>query len=156
LQPEEARTQINRWVAESTNNVIDSIVAPGSVDSSTRLVATNAIYFKGSWETPFDKESTKEDKFHRLDGSAVDTQFMCSADSQFIGVHDGFKVLRMPYTYTRHRTCSGAWRQVFKGEGPFPDDDTPCASSCRTRVTACRASWTPWRPARASCRTTCR
>jgi serpin B len=98
LQPEEAVTQINSWVAASTNNLVDSIVDTTSVNSSTRLVVTNAIYFKGIWETPFNKPWTEEDKFHRLDGSTVDAQFMSTAASQFIGVHDGFKVLRMPYT----------------------------------------------------------
>jgi serpin B len=74
-------------------------------------VVTNAIYFKGSWDTPFDKESTKEDKFHRLDGSSVTAQFMNSSKRQFIGVHDGFKVLRMPYTYRMHR-ASGLPRTI--------------------------------------------
>ncbi|XP_066335971.1 putative serpin-Z6A [Miscanthus floridulus] len=100
---EEARIQINSWVGESTNNLIDSILAPGSVNSTTRLVVTNAIYFKGRWDTPFEKQRTKEDKFHRLDGSSVTAQFMNSSKRQFIGVHDGFKVLRMPYTYRMHR-----------------------------------------------------
>ncbi|CAD6256074.1 unnamed protein product [Miscanthus lutarioriparius] len=57
----------------------------------------------GSWDTPFDKQRTKEDKFHRLDGSSITAQFMNSSKRQFIGVHDGFKVLRMPYTYRMHR-----------------------------------------------------
>nr|CAB3453321.1 unnamed protein product [Digitaria exilis] len=96
--PEEAREEINSWVAEATNNLINSIVGRGSVNSSTRLVLANAIYFKGSWAKPFHKSRTKEDKFHRLDGSVVDAQFMNSGCSrQYIGVHDGFKVLRMPY-----------------------------------------------------------
>ena len=74
------------------------------MDSTTRLVVTNAIYFKGIWDAPFEKERTEEDKFHKLDGSYVTAHFMKSPESQFIGVHDGFKVLRMPYTYTmQHR-----------------------------------------------------
>jgi serpin B len=48
---------------------------------------------QGQLEVAFLKERTKEDKFHRLDGSVVDAQFMKSFGSQFIGVHDGFKVL---------------------------------------------------------------
>ncbi|KAF8711589.1 hypothetical protein HU200_029040 [Digitaria exilis] len=97
-KPEEARTEINGWVAEATSDHIDTIPEPGSVNSSTSLVVANAIYFKGSWANRFDKPRTKEGKFHRLDGSVVDAQFMNSSGSrQCIEVHDGFKVLRMPY-----------------------------------------------------------
>ena len=62
-------TQINSWVAEATNNLIDSIVDQSSVNSSTSLVVANAIYFKASWKSPYLKERTKEDKFHA--GSTV-------------------------------------------------------------------------------------
>ncbi|KAL6626514.1 hypothetical protein ACP70R_030240 [Stipagrostis hirtigluma subsp. patula] len=96
-KPEEARRQINSWVAAATSNLVDSILSPGSVTKDTRLVVTSAVYFKGSWAIPFDKDWTKEFKFHRLDGSAVEAPFMRSSSRQFVAVHDGFKVLKMPY-----------------------------------------------------------
>ncbi|CAL5054409.1 unnamed protein product [Urochloa decumbens] len=96
-KPEEARKQINSWVAKKTSNLIDSVLPPGMVKSNTRLVVATAIYFKGVWDTPFDKSLTREHKFHRLDGGAVDAQFMRSHDDQFIATYKGFKVLRMPY-----------------------------------------------------------
>nr|XP_034569936.1 putative serpin-Z6C [Setaria viridis] len=95
---EEAGKEINSWVAEETNNLIDLILDPGCVDESTRLVVANAVYFNGSWTNPFNKSDTEEGKFHCPDGSVVGAQFMSSADDQLIAVHDGFKVLRMQYT----------------------------------------------------------
>ena len=97
MQPEEARKRINSWVAAATNNLVDSIPPRGSVTQGTSLVVTTAIYFKGIWKTTFNKSMTKEGKFHRLDGTAVDAQFMRSKEDQFIAAHDGFKVLVMPY-----------------------------------------------------------
>lgn len=97
FQPDEAVQQINSWVAEVTRNLIDSIVDKNTVCEATAVVITNAIYFKGLWTTPFEKERTKEDKFYRLDGSTVSAKFMRSYQKQFIAVHDGFKVLEMPY-----------------------------------------------------------
>jgi len=43
---------------------IRNLLAEGVLDSMTRLVLVNAIYFKGNWETQFDKESTVEMPFH--------------------------------------------------------------------------------------------
>uniref|UniRef100_A0A0D9XQK7 Serpin domain-containing protein n=1 Tax=Leersia perrieri TaxID=77586 RepID=A0A0D9XQK7_9ORYZ len=97
--PEEARKEINRWVAKATEKLIDTILPRGAVSTNTRLVVTSAIYFKGGWETPFNKEMTKTGKFPRLDGGGdIDADFMRSGDDHYIAEHDGFKVLRMPYT----------------------------------------------------------
>jgi hypothetical protein len=71
-------------VSKSTNKLIPSIIGPGALTPLTDLVLANAIYFKGRWEKPFDKRCTKEDKFHRLDGTHV-------------ACHDGFKVLQLRY-----------------------------------------------------------
>jgi len=47
---EEARLTINRWVEEKTENKIVDLIGPGVLDPLTRLVLTNAIYFKGQWD----------------------------------------------------------------------------------------------------------
>ncbi len=48
--PEAVRGTINRWVAQETNNRIRNLIGPGVLQPSTRLVLTNAIYFKGTWQ----------------------------------------------------------------------------------------------------------
>ncbi|CAL4981622.1 unnamed protein product [Urochloa decumbens] len=63
----------------------------------TSLVITNAIYFKGMWEEPFNKAKTIVDKFYCLDGRTAKARFMRSDSSQFISVRDGLKVLKLPY-----------------------------------------------------------
>ncbi len=50
---EPARQAINQWVSEQTEQKIKDLLAEGTVDSSTRLVLTNAIYFNASWLHPF-------------------------------------------------------------------------------------------------------
>jgi serpin B len=95
--PEAARGQINAWVAQATKNLICSVFSQGSITPVTSAVLGNAIYFKGKWEEPFTKRRTRDKLFYRLDGRSVDVPFMNSSSSQFIVVHDGFKVLKLRY-----------------------------------------------------------
>jgi serpin B len=60
---ENSRLIINHWVEEQTNNRIIDLIPPGVLNQLTRLVLTNAIYFKGKWENQFLKENTKEEEF---------------------------------------------------------------------------------------------
>ena len=58
-QSEAARQAINTWVTEQTKDKIKDLIPPGVLDELTRLVLTNAIYFKGKWDSQFKKEATK-------------------------------------------------------------------------------------------------
>ncbi|NP_001279104.1 leukocyte elastase inhibitor-like [Callorhinchus milii] len=62
-KPEEVRQQINAWAEAQTEGKIKDLLAPNIVDSFTRLVLVNAIYFKGNWERKFNAESTHERPF---------------------------------------------------------------------------------------------
>lgn len=52
-QSSEATEEINAWVSNNTAQKIQNLIPPGSIDQATRLVLSNAIYFKAEWETPF-------------------------------------------------------------------------------------------------------
>ena len=62
--PEAARSTINQWVEQKTEDKIKDLLPPGSVKADTRLVLTNAIYFKGDWATQFSKAATQDEDFH--------------------------------------------------------------------------------------------
>ena len=61
---EAARVTINQWVEEKTQDKIKDLLHPGALRPDTRLVLTNAIYFKGNWETQFDKAQTRDEDFY--------------------------------------------------------------------------------------------
>src|SRR6185295_4398309 len=63
---EGARKQINTAIAAQTHDKIKDLLAPKTVDSTTALVLTNAIYFKGTWVTPFSKDATMDQVFHAV------------------------------------------------------------------------------------------
>ncbi len=60
---EKARQTINKWIQERTNNKINELFRPGSLNRLTKLVLANAIYFKGEWSLQFDKKETREEDF---------------------------------------------------------------------------------------------
>ncbi len=60
---ESARCTINRWVAQQTQEKIQNLIPENFLDELTRLVLTNAIYFKGNWASQFDETNTREDYF---------------------------------------------------------------------------------------------
>jgi serpin B len=61
---EAARLTINRWVERKTEDKITDLLPPGNISSKTKLVLTDAIYFKGDWQTEFDKARTRDRDFH--------------------------------------------------------------------------------------------
>ena len=62
-ETEKSRLTINDWVEEQTNDKIQDLIPKGNIDPLTRLVLTNAIYFKANWKVQFDPEETKELEF---------------------------------------------------------------------------------------------
>uniref|UniRef100_A0A3B4ZRD1 Serpin domain-containing protein n=1 Tax=Stegastes partitus TaxID=144197 RepID=A0A3B4ZRD1_9TELE len=60
---EAARVNINSWVEERTQGKIKDVLAKGVVDSLTRLVLVNAIYFKGNWNKLFKEIATHDVQF---------------------------------------------------------------------------------------------
>jgi len=71
-----ARQTINKWVEKKTNDKIKDLIGPDVLDEYTRLVLTDAIYFKGRWASQFKKEKTKNEPFTRLDGQKIDVPTM--------------------------------------------------------------------------------
>ncbi len=65
--PEPARDAINQWVADRTEGQIPSLFPQGSIDTLTRLVLANAVFFHGDWKVPFMKDSPSR-VFHALTG----------------------------------------------------------------------------------------
>ncbi len=57
---EKARTAMNAWTAERTADRIRDLIGPGILTADSRLVLTNAVYFKGEWAARFDPSSTRD------------------------------------------------------------------------------------------------
>ena len=92
---EAARRTINDWVAARTKDRIKDLIAEGVLGADTRLVLTNAIYLKASWQLIFN--DAVPGAFHRADGSEVQADFMSQSETLAYGAGAGYQAVRLPY-----------------------------------------------------------
>lgn len=94
---EEARQQINDWVAKHTNDRIKELVQIGDINSSTRLFLANALYLQAKWKNQFSENSTKDRPFYLDAEKSIDVPMMETIAVFPILVNDHFSCLRLPY-----------------------------------------------------------
>jgi len=96
----EAAETINTWIEEQTNGKIKDLIEPDILSEVTKLVLTNAIYFKGDWAYPFNKELTYESDF-TLDSNDTKTVDMMVSDSENSVFNytttDELQIIELPY-----------------------------------------------------------
>jgi serpin B len=94
---EGARRRINDWVEGKTAGKIKDLIGPDVLDSLTRLVLTNAIYFKGSWLAQFEKDATRPMPF-RLDATRTkDLPTMFRNGAYRYHADETLQALELPY-----------------------------------------------------------
>jgi len=93
---EAARRGINEWVAETTEDRIDELIARGQIDADTRIVLVNAMYLKAAWLVPF-LNPTQPAPFTLLDGTTKDVQMMHASGRLSFASRDGWKAVEIPY-----------------------------------------------------------
>jgi serpin B len=94
---DQARQQINGWVATQTEQRIKELVPPNGVGADTRLVLVNAIYFLASWREPFDEKNTKPAKFNLSKTQQKELPTMSRTGMFRTVAADGAKLLELPY-----------------------------------------------------------
>jgi serpin B len=96
-QTEAARKTINGWVEEKTRDKIKDLIPAGILDRNTKLVLTNAIYFKGDWLVDFDKKATKEEPFLGAGKAELKAPLMHRTAHFGYLEGDGFQALELLY-----------------------------------------------------------
>jgi serpin B len=96
-QTEQARQRINTWVEEQTQDKIRDLIPSGALNSMSRLILTNAIYFKGDWTRPFGKPVTKDAPFHVSARRKLDLPLMYQEGHFPFWAGEGLKILDLAY-----------------------------------------------------------
>ncbi|XP_044195962.1 leukocyte elastase inhibitor-like isoform X2 [Thunnus albacares] len=89
---EAARLNINNWVEKNTQGKIKDLLTQDAVDSMTRLVLVNAIYFKGNWNKQFQESATRDAKFNLNKNQSKPVKMM-------------YQKTKFPLTYIPEANC---------------------------------------------------
>jgi serpin B len=92
-----ARATINGWVEKQTHEKIKDLIPVGILNDLTRLVLTNAIYFKGTWEDQFEKKATRDQPFHISAAEQVNCSLMTRKGKYAYSESDKFQAVQLPY-----------------------------------------------------------
>jgi len=99
-ETEKSRQTINNFIEEQTDNKIEELIPQRMLNPVTRLVLTNAIYFKGTWKWEFDPKNTREMEFYVTPTNAVKVPMMYmkpgKARFNYTDLGD-LQILELPY-----------------------------------------------------------
>ncbi|HNY78712.1 MAG: serpin family protein [Sedimentisphaerales bacterium] len=88
---------INTWVQEKTEGRIADLISEANLDKWTRLVLTNAIYFKGRWESEFDSKRSKDALFFLSARKCVEVAMMDQTKHFKYAETDSVQIVELPY-----------------------------------------------------------
>ncbi|MGD9212018.1 MAG: serpin family protein [Desulfobacteraceae bacterium] len=95
--PEAARIIINNWVSEQTEDRIPDLIAEGVLNTMTRLVLTNAVYFNAAWGYPFVDDRTYQEQFFLLDGQTSTVDMMHQTTEFGYSEGENYQAVSLPY-----------------------------------------------------------
>ena len=86
---------INGWVKKKTEGKIEKILE--ELDVNSVCVLLNAIYFKGTWASPFEKNRTQDAPFKVSSSKRVTIPLMYQKDKFKILTEPDFQMVDIPY-----------------------------------------------------------
>ncbi|MFY9310450.1 MAG: serpin family protein [Bacteroidia bacterium] len=96
-QPDNALKTINTWVESKTNNKIKDLLSPNHITKNTRLILTNAVYFKADWARPFEAEYTQDKDFTTASGEKVKAKMMRQVKGFNYAETNEAQIVELPY-----------------------------------------------------------
>ena len=85
---------INQWANDHTMGMIPKVLDEDSFDPNVVSYLLNALYFKGMWSDPFDKDLTQNESFGG--GEEVPMMHKMGTDFQYTE-NDLYQAIRLPY-----------------------------------------------------------
>ena len=89
--------EVNGWSNEKTKGKIPHIIDIDNVSPGTKLMALNAIYFKGIWQNEFARKKTSKQSFTHADGKRDKVDMMQTKENFLYGSFPKFDMLHLSY-----------------------------------------------------------
>ena len=88
---------VNGWVSDQTRGLIPNLVK--SLPDYVALIVVNALYFKASWQTPFEEGLTTDAAFATWSGGSAQVDMMRAPfnEGQY-GAGEGWQAVTIPYS----------------------------------------------------------
>ncbi len=94
--PETAANTINQWIAQNTDQKITQLFSPTDLQSTTRLVLANALYFSAKFLKPFSPQMTSAQSFWTASDTIVKTPTMDQSSLFFYVEDETFQTIALP------------------------------------------------------------
>lgn len=91
----QAVNAINAWAGDNTNGRIPKVI--DRIDPEIVMMLLNAIYFKASWTTEFDKADTRDDLFYPAEGRQSTCRMMRLQSDMSYFENDLVQMVDLPY-----------------------------------------------------------
>jgi serpin B len=96
--PSGAAQAIDNLVSQETHGHIPQLFEPNSLDASTRLVLTDAVYLNATWAAAFNPNLTAGSSFHPADGSTTPISMMNQTGEFDYASGSGWQLVGLPYS----------------------------------------------------------
>ena len=117
--PDAARSRINRWVEEQTEDRIKDLLSDASISPETRLVLVNAIYFLADWATPFEKQQTSRQPFYSSPANEKRVWMMTRTAHLPYAQIEGARIVELLYEEGQASMSRSAWPTRSTPYGPI-------------------------------------
>ncbi|NGX40061.1 MAG: hypothetical protein KR126chlam1_01401 [Chlamydiae bacterium] len=119
--PQSVTDTINDWISEETNGYIPNLIHKQDINTATRLVIANALFFEGAWMYPFPKEMTRKGTFVSRRGSSHQVEMMRQTRSLPYFSTDDVEGLFLPFARNSiHQPQLQLLILLPKNNGSFP------------------------------------
>ena len=88
---------INGWVSGQTREKIKTIVSSRDVDSNTRMVLANAVYFKSDWLKKFKAHDTRVEAFYKSEDDPMPVDMMQQTSTFKYVENEDLQLIELPY-----------------------------------------------------------
>ncbi len=93
LNKESASTQINDWVSNKTDKMIQEIIQPSHLTPDTQMILTNSVLFDYKWAKQYEEYQVSEGKFNGQN-KISDAQYLNSTEYSFIKTEDAIGTMK--------------------------------------------------------------